>query len=173
MKINVGSNNKVKVDALKELTQDYSILNDADISPVSVKSNVSEQPKTMAETIQGAINRARNAFDNCSLSFGIEGGITQIPNTKSGYMNFCACAIFDGNEIHLGISSGFEIPKQIVNHIFEKDSCLGKAYNELGLSKKYDLGSDEGAVGLHTKVRVNRKEYTKQAIIMALIHLDN
>src|SRR5574342_3631 len=108
MKINVGSKNEIKVSAVKETVSNYSIISDAEISGMEVPSGVSEQPKSLEETVQGAINRAKGAFNGCDLSFGIESGIMQVPKTKTGYMDFCACAIYDGKDMHLGLSSAFE-----------------------------------------------------------------
>ena len=43
-----------------------------------------------------------------------------------------------------------------------------------GLTDHVKLGNTEGGlIGLLTKGRVSRKEYTKQAIVNALIQLDN
>jgi non-canonical (house-cleaning) NTP pyrophosphatase len=35
-----------------------------------------------------------------------------------------------------------------------------------------NIGSEEGAIGILTKGRMTRKEYTKQALRTALIHLE-
>jgi len=81
MRINVGSQNDVKVNAVREAIRDYDFLSNADVSELEVSSEISEQPKSVDETIRGAINRARNAFQNCDYSFGLEDGLMNIPNT--------------------------------------------------------------------------------------------
>ena len=43
---------------------------------------------------------------------------------------------------------------------------------KLGITKNPQIGSEEGAIGIVTKGRLDRKEYTKQALRMALIHLE-
>ena len=96
MKIKIASQNQVKVEALKEILQDYPHLRNAEVIAVGVSSEVNNQPKSLEETIKGAINRSRNAYSSCNYSFGIESGLMAVPHTKTGYMDVCVCAIFDG-----------------------------------------------------------------------------
>ena len=65
MKVNVGSTNEVKVKAVTETFKDYSLFINSEFNSFNVKSDVSEQPKSLDETIKGANNRAKNAFQNC------------------------------------------------------------------------------------------------------------
>lgn len=174
MKIKVGSKNKVKVEAVKEALNDYNQFTQAEVEGLSADSGVSDQPKSLEETIEGAINRARNAFQDCDLSIGLESGLMPVPKSKTGYMDFCACAIYDGQNFHLGLSSAWEFPKkEILDDILNNNLDMSQAINKAGLTTNPDIGSEEGAIGILTKGRLNRKAYTKQAIITALIHLDN
>ena len=173
MKINVGSKNEIKVSAVREVIVNYPFLSNTDISAIEVPSGVSEQPKSLEETIQGAINRAKGAFQDCDISFGIESGIMSVPHTKTGYMDFCACAIYDGKEHHIGLSSAFEYPIKVTKLIIEQGLDANQAFYKSGLTTNVKIGSAEGAIGMLTKGRVTRKDYTKQAILMALIHLEN
>ena len=173
MKINVGSENRVKTDAVRESVSGYSFLTGAEVVSVAVESGVSEQPKSAEETITGAMNRARSAFNGCDLSFGIEDGLMSVPGTKTGYMNICACAIYDGQEFHIGLSSAFEYPPDVTGLVFRKGLDINQAFHRTGLTDNPKVGSSEGAIGILTKGRLNRKEYTKQAVTTALIHLDN
>jgi non-canonical (house-cleaning) NTP pyrophosphatase len=70
MIINVGSKNDVKVNAVKETIRNYKFLEKSEVNGIEVPSGVSEQPKSMQEIIQGGMNRAKNAFKDCNLSFG-------------------------------------------------------------------------------------------------------
>lgn len=173
MKIKIGSVNKIKVEALREILQDYSHLRDAVISAADILSDIADQPKSLEETIQGAMNRAKNAFYDCMYSFGIESGLMAVPNTKTGFMDVCACAIFDGNEYHLGLSSAWEAPKQVVRYMIDEGLNMNDAALKAGLTKNPTIGSAEGLVGIMTKGRLTRKEYTKEAIRTALIHLED
>ncbi len=173
MKINVGSTNLIKIDALKEILKDYQHLRDAEVTGMDASSGVAEQPKSLDETISGAMGRAKNAFKDCSYSFGIESGLMQVPRTKTGFMDVCVCAIFDGKEFHLGLSSAWEAPKKVTQYMLDEGLDMNDAAFKAGLTKNKKVGSAEGLVGIMTKGRLNRKEYTKEAIRTALIHIDN
>lgn len=171
MIINVGSTNPSKISAVKRALKDCTYFMDAEIKGVEVSSEVASQPKSLKETIQGARNRARNSFDNCKYSIGLESGIFQVPYTLSGYMDLCACAIYDGKEFYLGLSSAFEYPKEVVKLLIEDGLDVNEAFVKVGLTKNPKIGSSEGAIGFLTNGRVKREDYTIQAINMALIHL--
>ena len=173
MKINIGSKNEVKIGAVKEIIQNYPILKNSDVVGFEVKTEVSNQPKSLEETICGAKNRAKNSFQNCNLSFGMEGGLFKVPYSKSGYMEICACVIFDGKNFHLGMSSAFEFPKKVMELILNDGLDVSKAMFKAGLTQHQNIGSDVGAISILTKGRLNRKGLIQQAIMSALIHLEN
>ncbi|MFH1054250.1 MAG: inosine/xanthosine triphosphatase [Candidatus Woesearchaeota archaeon] len=173
MIIKIGSNNPNKVDALKEALNDYDFISDPEVTGVEVPTKVSDQPKSLAETMQGAMNRAKGAFQDCELSFGIEDGIVEIPNTKSGYMNACICAIYDGKQFHLGLGSMFEYPPEAIKIVLSEDVDLNNAVHRMNMTDNPRVGHSEGIISLLTKGIVDRKEYTKQAIRTAMIHLQN
>ncbi len=173
MIINVASLNPIKVDAVKETIAEYEIFKDSIVSGYEALSGVNEQPKSLEETVQGAINRSRYVFQNSDYSFGIESGLISVPYTKSGYMDFCACSIYDGKEFHLGLSCGFEFPPKVTEMIHEKQIDANEAFYLSGLTTDKKIGSSQGVIGLLTRGRVSRKEYTKQAIRMALIQIEN
>ena len=173
MKINIGSKNKAKIEALKEILKEYPDFLNAEVVSKDVASEVSDQPKSLDETIKGAMNRAKNSFMDCSYGFGLESGLMKVPETKSGYMDFTACAIFDGKIFHLGLSSCFEYPPKVVDYILKENENISNAFKNLGLTEKDNLGAEEGAIGILTKNRLTRKKYTQEAVRMALIHLEN
>lgn len=172
MKIVIGSKNIAKVNALKEILNDYPHLKHADVITNNSSSEVSDQPKSLDETVQGAINRARNSFVDCTYSFGIESGLMEVPNTKTGYMDVCACAIFDGTEYHLGLSSAWEAPKTVASYMLDDGLDMNQAALKAGFTTNLEVGSAEGLIGIMTKGRLNRKGYTKEAIRAALIHIE-
>lgn len=172
MIITVGSKNLIKIEAVKEILKDYQHLKMAEIVAIDSISEVSDQPISLEETTRGAMNRARNAFQNCDYSFGIESGLMVVPNTKTGYMDVCVCSIFDGKEYHLGLSSAWEAPKKVSQYMLKEGLNMNDAAYKAGLTKNKKVGSAEGLVGIMTKGRLTRKEYTKEAIRTALIHID-
>lgn len=173
MKITVGSVNKAKVEAVKEILQDYPHLAHAEVCGCEADSGVSNQPKSLEETVCGAKNRAKDAFVDCQYAFGIESGLMAVSGAKSGYMDVCVCAIYDGSEFHLGLSSAWEFPdRKTMNLILKEGLDISQASNKIGLTNDPNIGSDIGTLGILTKGRLNRKEYTKQALRTALIHLE-
>lgn len=173
MKIKVGTKNKAKVDSVIEIIEEYPHLKESVIEGVNIESGVSDQPKSLEETINGAINRAKGIFVDCDYSIGIESGMMAVPMSKSGYMDVCVCAIYDGKECHLGLSSAWEFPDTSVTDLIMKEGLdMSQAINKAGMTKNEKIGSEEGAIGILTKGRMTRKEYTKQALRTALIHLE-
>lgn len=175
MKIAIGSTNPVKVQALEEALQGSHLFPKSQVHSCNVPSGISPQPMSLEETIQGAKNRAKNAFGSSSphLAFGIESGLCQAPGTKSGYLEACVCCIYNGTHYHTGLSCGFEVPPQLLTLILEHKMELAQACFHSGVSSNPNLGAAEGLIGLLTKGRITRKEYTKQAILMALLQLEN
>lgn len=173
MKVIIGSTNPIKIESVKEAFREFSQFKNADVFSAKVDTGVHKQPKNIEQTIQGAMNRAKNAFNGCDLSLGLESGLIQVPNTKSGFMDVTMCAIYDGKNFHLGGSSIFEYPKSMIDLVLEKDIDISEAAKEVGFSHDNDLGKREGMIGILTKGYLDRKGYSKQAVITALIHLLN
>ena len=169
--IHVGSTNPVKIEAVKNAFEESGLFASPRYASIDVSSDVSAQPTSLDETIRGAINRARNAFRGSVLSVGLEDGLISVPYTQSGYMNVCACAIFDGGRDYIGLSSAFEYPQKVIRLVIEEGLDITRAFLRAGLSENPTLGAAEGAIGILTKGRLTRKDYAKQAITMALIHL--
>lgn len=173
MKIGVGSTNQVKVNAVRDTVPHYELLVGAEIESINIPSGISEQPTSIGETIEGAMNRAKGAQMGRDLGFGIESGLIVVPHTKTGMMDVCVCVIFDGIEFHIGLSSAFECPPEVIRLVHEEGLDLNQAFFKIGMTTDPKIGSAEGAVGLLTKGRLTRQEYTKQAIVMAMVHLEN
>src|SRR3989339_1311700 len=165
MNVNVGSKNITKVQAVEEALSDFPEFSSAKIISVEVDPGVHKQPKNMEQTVQGAMNRAEKAFKDCDLAVGLESGLIEVPNTKSGYMDITMCAIFDGKNFHLGGSSAFEYPKSMIDLVFSKDYEIDEAAKEIGFSHDSNIGEREGMIGTLTKGRLDRKGYNKQAVI--------
>ena len=171
--VKVGSKNKAKVEAVAEILRDYGHLKDAVVAGVEVSSDVSAQPKSLEETIRGARSRARNAFDACDFSVGIESGLMEVPYSKSGYMDVCAAVIYDGTDYHLGLSSGWEFKvHSIMQAIVEGGKEMTDVLVARGIFADPNEKTKGGAIGLVTKGRLPRKNFTMQALRSALIHID-
>ncbi|VVB88054.1 Non-canonical purine NTP phosphatase [uncultured archaeon] len=164
-KIYVASLNRNKIDAVKEVFAGYNV------EGSHCKSGVREQPLGLGEIIEGAIFRAKTVFGNCTYSVGIEDGIAPVPGTLSGHMNFCCCAIFDGERIYLGLGPAFEYPPESTEKVINEGITISQAF--LPVSGKPDIGYEEGIIGFLTRGKMNRKDYTKIAVEMARIQIDN
>jgi len=175
MKINIGSKNEVKMTAIKETILMYpKLFSNPKISGIDINVELFGHPKNIQETVGGAISRAKKAFRNCDFSFGLEGGLIEVPHSKTGFMEINACAVYDGKNSYLGISSAFEWPKEVSKLIVSGKADASQAFQKLALTKQKKLGAVRGGIsGFLTKGRQTREEQIKQSVIMALIQLEH
>ncbi|MBZ2166162.1 inosine/xanthosine triphosphatase [Methanobacterium spitsbergense] len=165
MKVVVGSKNPVKIKATKNILE--KIYSDIVVYSVDVDSGVPDQPFGLDETINGAINRAKNAFSvEFNLSVGIESGLMKTPNSLTGYIDLQWCAIFDGNKVTIGVSSGFEYPPEVVKEVLGGVEVGDVMDRITGVE---DLGKKKGAVSHLSHDLLNRTENTEQCVLTAMI----
>ena len=173
MIINIGSKNPAKIQAVREVLRDYPTLEIDKINAIEVSSGVPEQPFGWNQIVNGSKERARKSFSNCDYSIGLESGLIQLPHSKSRFYDVCVCSIFDGYFYLHGFSSGFEVPKRLVDSTIKKGIDLSQACHEHGLSPDENIGSREGLIGILTNGRIDRKILTQQAFQTALTKLEN
>ncbi len=174
--VRLGTLNPIKRSALHTVLLDTPALARAKLEARSVSSGVSDQPKTLEETFTGAEQRARAAFgpeadQGGVLAVGIEDGLFPNPRVAARYLNVCVTCIFDGEALHFGTSSAFEYPPEVTRLVFEEQLNISEAMNASGYTQNPNLGSDIGAIGVLSKGRMVRLDYTQQAIRAALIKL--
>ncbi len=176
MIISLGTKNPAKIQAVEKIIQMYDT-HPIEILAFPVSSGVSEQPKSLKETIDGARNRARLAFESAvgkaTLGFGIESGLMEAPYTYTGYLDFTACVIYDGEHYYMGLSSMFEFPKQVVEDILTKGIDSSTSFFNHKMTDQSDIGSKEGIVGVLTNRILTRQAYTEHAIIHAVAQWKN
>ena len=175
MKIHVGSQNKTKVQAVKDAVALYPhIFKDAEIVGVDVRVDLFGHPKTLKETIEGALTRAKHSFTpGCDFSFGLEGGLMEVPYTQTGFMEVGACVIYDGKRFHLGLSPAFEWPVKVNEMILAGKADASQAFKQLGLTHHEKLGNEAGGiVGYLTDQKLTREQFSLYSIIMAVIQLE-
>lgn len=165
MQITIASKNPAKIDATKEVFKGKFA--DIDFLNVDVSSEVSSQPIGLDETVRGAKNRAKNSFNDCDISVGIESGV--ISPDESRYMIITACVLFDGNNYYIGLSHGFCLPIDVSDLMKQQSIDVDLAVHKVGLSDDPRTGYKEGIIGIMTNGKLTRKEYTKSAIQMALV----
>jgi inosine/xanthosine triphosphatase len=177
MIINIASKNPVKIEAIKWSFTLYEEFRKAKFNSIEVNSGVSNQPKTLEETITGATNRARNAFNDCDMSVGYEGGIMPSPYARTGYFSVGVCSIFDGKEIYHGFAPSFEYPTEIIKLVFEEDLEISDAFKKAGYRnpnyEEIKLGESIGGIGILTRGVVIRETLVSNACHMALLPILN
>lgn len=136
----------------------------------SVPSGVSDQPMTNEETLKGAINRAKNlkfSYPDGDFFVGIEGGIEEIGDEMEAF----AWVVVNGNSLTgKAQTSTFQLPPKIVD-LIRQGVELGHADDMVFKRKNSKQGN--GAVGLLTHDAIDRIEYYRHAVILALIPFVN
>lgn len=165
MKVVVGSKNPVKLKATRNVLK--RIYPQMGVRAKHVDSGVPDQPIGLDVTIQGAINRAQNAFsDEFDLSVGIESGLMEVPHSITGYLDLQWCAIYDGEKNTLGVSAGFEYPPLVIKEVLEGME-VGDVMDEVtGVDR---LGEKKGAVSHLSRGLLDRTGNTEQCVLMAMI----
>jgi inosine/xanthosine triphosphatase len=170
MRIHVGSKNPIKLAAIREVME--PCFSGAVFEPVAVSSGVSDQPIGFEEILQGAMNRARAAFAlSCDLAVALESGLVPVPLTRTGYMNVTACAIFDGKEMFSGLGPAFELPDEVTRLVVEEGLELDPAVRQAGLTEDPRIGYGQGIIGILSRGRVTRADYSRPAVSMALVRM--
>jgi inosine/xanthosine triphosphatase len=149
MKIIIGSKNPAKILAVKN----SFIHEEVEFLVLDIPSNVSDQPFSDDETIQGAINRAVGALrqGNGDIGIGLEGGVQE---TSQGRMlcNWGALASRNGEPIIAG-GARFLLPEEIAVRLRAGEE-LGPVMDDY--AKMKNVRKHEGAVGIFTNGVINR-----------------
>jgi pantetheine-phosphate adenylyltransferase len=162
IKINVGSENKVKIDAAKSVFS--GIFKKYIVTGVRVSSKVSSQPFD-TDTLTGARNRAREAINDADYGIGIEAGLIWNKDVKD-YIDIHYVAVLDKyGTLTYGQSSGFVYPKELID-LLKEEMDINSAFEKYANVK--NIGSSSGAIGFFSHNLTTRSELIKQAIIMAM-----
>src|SRR5690625_1297044 len=139
--ITVGSLNKTKVTAVKQLFHSHSV------QAVDVSSGVSLQPFGDEETLLGAVNRAKNAMKArpCDKAIGLEGGVMVVNDIL--YLNSWGALLTRKNELFTASGPRIELPTTFRSQL--------EAGTELSVlleryTQRKNIRHDEGAIGIFT-----------------------
>lgn len=150
MKIAVGTTNPAKIQAIKNV-----FIGSAYIIPCKVPSDVSEQPFSDEETVQGAINRAKNAIDetNADIGIGLEGGVTETP---FGLMlcNWGALVSRDAIEQPIIAGGARMVLPEAISQRLRNGEELGPVMDDF--CHQENVRSHEGAIGVFSNGQINR-----------------
>ncbi|MEM2583687.1 MAG: pantetheine-phosphate adenylyltransferase [Candidatus Thermoplasmatota archaeon] len=161
LKVCVASKNRVKIEAVKEVFNEF--FEEIEIIYESISVNTRKQPWN-EEIIEGAINRAKKACINSDYGVGIESGIKE---EKGFYFIEQYIAISDKTGYTtIGKSPSFECPLQIIEEIKK-----GKELKEI-VPFKNEEEKKRGIIWYLSK-KMDRKEITKIGVEMALLPRKN
>lgn len=169
-KVIVASKNPVKIQAVKIGFEKMFPDQEFEFVGVSVPSNVSDQPSSNQETINGAKNRAENAaidLPDGNYFIGIEGGVELISNEMEA---FAWVVIKSGDKYGKARTGTFFLPKQVVELIKEGKE-LGEA-DDIVFNRN-NSKQENGAVGILTGNLMDRTTFYSDAVILALIPFKN
>lgn len=163
LKIAMGTTYEQKISYLKEALDELDVK--AEIIPVEVKSGVSSQPLTSAETKKGSINRAKEALEKINeadLGLGIEIGYEK--NSSGKYEMLCWVTIFDKEAKQISVQSHQFLMPVFHQKILKENKYLGDYVREYLKTKNNKIIQEIGII-----LR-DRKPFIINALHNALIH---
>ncbi|MCA9387101.1 inosine/xanthosine triphosphatase [Candidatus Dojkabacteria bacterium] len=166
-KVIIASKNPVKIETTKlgfgQMFKDQKF----EFEGISVPSNVSDQPMSNKETVEGATNRALNAKkeqEGADYWVGIEGGLE---DEKGKLVSFAWIVIINKHGyVSKSRTSDFTLPDR-VSELIHQGYELGDADDIV--FKKENSKQANGSVGILTHDVITRTQLYEHAIIMALI----
>lgn len=167
MYVIVASTNPVKIEAARHafaLAFPQAALT---VAGSAVPSNVSDQPMSDNETLQGAQNRALNAraqHPGADFWVGMEGGVEQ---QAGALMCFAWMAVYGADGRYgYGRTATFLLPDEVAALIHDGNE-LGDADDIVfGLSNSKQKN---GSIGILTGDRLTRQTFYTPAVLLALI----
>ncbi|MFC7061482.1 DUF84 family protein [Halobacillus seohaensis] len=149
MKIYIGSLNPTKVDAVKQV-----FAND-EVFSVDVESKVAAQPFSDDETLEGAVNRARECatMKKSEIGIGLEGGVMEIDED----IFLCNWGALVDQKENVYRASGARIPlPEEIKAGLETGRELGELMDSY--AEKINVSKHEGAIGIFTNGQIKRDE---------------
>ena len=165
MKVNVGTENSLKVEAARAVFAAAFVEDDIEVSAIDVPSGVPAQPFGEQVAI-GAINRAHAALLDADYGVGIKAGIVPFPGCEERFsVQFCAIVDRDG-EVTVGHGPGYTLPREVIAAL-EAGSDLNREMSRI--SGIDEIREKMGAIGYLSNGITDRLAITREAVLMALI----
>ncbi len=165
IRVAVGSTNKVKVDAVRNIfTQAFGLVEVVSVEP---EHGVGKQPREK-QTIEGAIQRAKNSIAKTGADFGvgIEAGLFY-NSVLQKHLDIQYCAIVDSwGKMTVGHGPGFEYPPEVVKAVLGGGS-VGDTMSQITEIEK--IGHKQGSIGYLSDGLIDRTSLTEIAVLMALV----
>ena len=170
--IAVGSENKVKINCVREAVNEFWRDGGYEVIGVAASSGVDKQPKSSEETLRGAITRAKNAFEaqqSVKYAVGIEGGVEDVEG--EGMWAFAWIVVVDNEgKIGKGQTGKFLLPEGVAKLVREGYE-LGEA-DDLYFTRQ-NSKQNEGAIGILSNNVISRTELYKPAVVFAFLRWIN
>jgi inosine/xanthosine triphosphatase len=163
MFVGVGSTNPVKRQATESAIGGMPGLN---VDAVDVDSDVPEQPRGHTQTLEGAVTRARRAYDHggFDLGVGIEGGVATFDGTDGLYLVMWA-AVTDGDRVETASGPALRLPDEVAARV-DAGEELGPVMDDV--YGRESVKTQEGAAGVLTGNAVTRTDALETAVAGAL-----
>jgi len=165
VKVAVGSTNRVKVDAARNVfTQAFGLV---EVFSVEPEHGVEKQPLN-ERILEGAIRRARNSLEKVGADYGVgvEAGLVRDP-FSGRYVDVQYCAIADASgRVTIGRGPGFEYPPEVTKAVLAGGS-VGETMS--GITGIEDIGRRAGSIGYLSDGLIDRTSLSEIAVLMALI----
>lgn len=157
MIVAVGSANRVKVDAVSQGLQGEKIT----LISHPAASLVRDQPMSDEETLQGAINRAKECLNRtqAAVAFGLEGGIVFMNNQV--YLCHWGALADRRDNLLFSNSPLLRLPDDYRQGLLDGQNLDQMMAHFTGIA---NLGSKEGAIGYFTQNRLTRSQVLAQTV---------
>lgn len=162
LKISVGSTNPVKLNATAEA---FELINGkTEVIKLDVDSEVSDQPTTDGEAIEGAKVRAEKSIKSGDYDFGVglEGSVA---DSEYGMFLTGWAYLINNESSYLGGGGRLLLPESIAGRIRDGEE-LGPVMDEV--TGKKEVKEGPGAIGIFTDGIITRQQAYRNAIIFAL-----
>ncbi|MEL9998907.1 MAG: pantetheine-phosphate adenylyltransferase [Thermoplasmata archaeon] len=159
--IRTSTKNKQKIKAIEDAFK--KLMKNIFVEGIEFNSRI-KQPYG-EQTLQCAIERAKNAIGDGDYGVGIESGLFWHPTIKK-YFDVHYVVIIDSlGNINFSSSMGFAYPENIINNL--KGKTISDSFQYTYNIK--DLGTGDGAIGFLTNGKIKRKDIMEEAIYLALL----
>jgi inosine/xanthosine triphosphatase len=168
-RIIVASKNPVKIQAALDGFQKMFPAEVFVVEGISAPSGVSDQPMSDTETLQGALNRARNARELTDGDYwvGIEGGCDAHGDELQA---FAWIVVLSRERAGKARTGTFMLPAEVARLVREGVE-LGEADDRVFNRSNSKQGN--GAVGILTGDVIDRTVYYEHAVVLALVPFKN
>lgn len=172
LKVVVGSHNPVKVGAVRNALEPLFPGIEVTFEGMHAPSGVAEQPMTVAETREGALNRmnyCRQHGGEADFYVALESGVDV---TEDGPGNFGYVAIAHADMVSVGCTAWLPLPPMVYEALLDGEE-LGHVMDRL--FDTVNIKQQGGAIGLLTSGHATREAAYTQAMVLAMapfLHAD-